>query len=90
MRGLRPLGLVALLLFAAAAFTPLVNVPECAILGVGQIASRPAVHQDQVVPRPMMALSLTFDHRGVDGGPAARFLDAVRQYVEQPALWLAG
>lgn len=72
------------------AFTPLLNLPQCAVLGVGRIASRPAVHQGQVVPRPLMALSLTFDHRAVDGGPAARFLDAIRQYVEQPALWLAG
>lgn len=77
-------------MYGVDAFTPLLNLPQCAILGVGRIASRPAVHQDQVVPRPMMVLSLTFDHRGVDGGPAARFLDAVRQYVEQPALWLAG
>jgi pyruvate dehydrogenase E2 component (dihydrolipoamide acetyltransferase) len=71
------------------AFTPLLNLPQCAVLGVGRIAARPAVHEGQVVPRPRMALSLTFDHRAVDGGPAARFLDAVRQYVEQPALWLA-
>jgi pyruvate dehydrogenase E2 component (dihydrolipoamide acetyltransferase) len=36
----------------------------------------------------MMALSLTFDHRVVDGGPAARFLNTVREYVERPYLWL--
>jgi pyruvate dehydrogenase E2 component (dihydrolipoamide acetyltransferase) len=70
------------------AFTPIVNLPQCAILGVGRIISKPAVHNDQVVPRAMMALSLTFDHRVVDGGPAARFLNTVREYVEQPYLWL--
>ena len=71
------------------AFTPIIDLPQCAILGVGRIALRPAVHQGQVVPRHLVSLSLSFDHRVVDGGPAARFLDAVRQYVEQPHLWLA-
>ncbi len=68
-------------------FTPIVNLPQCAILGVGRIVSRPAVYQGRVVPRDMVALSLTFDHRVVDGGPAARFLDTIRGHVERPALW---
>lgn len=71
------------------AFTPIIDLPQCAILGIGRIALRPAVYQDQVVPRHQVVLSLSFDHRVVDGGPAARFLDTVRQYVEQPHLWLA-
>lgn len=71
------------------AFTPIIDLPQCAILGIGRIALRPAVHQGQVVPRHQVVLSLSFDHRVVDGGPAARFLDAVRQYTEQPHLWLA-
>ena len=70
------------------AFTPIINPPQCAILGVGRIVKKPAVYQDQVVPRHRVALSLTFDHRIVDGGPAARFLDTIRMYVEEPALWL--
>jgi pyruvate dehydrogenase E2 component (dihydrolipoamide acetyltransferase) len=70
------------------AFTPIINLPQCAILGVGRIISKPAVWHNQVVPRHMMALSLTFDHRVVDGGPAARFLNTIREYVEQPYLWL--
>ena len=70
------------------AFTPIIHLPQCAILGVGRIAKKPAVYQDAVVPRQRVTLSLTFDHRVVDGGPAARFLDAVRQYVEEPVLWL--
>jgi pyruvate dehydrogenase E2 component (dihydrolipoamide acetyltransferase) len=70
------------------AFTPIINLPQCAILGVGRIISKPAVWNDQVVPRKMMALSLTFDHRVVDGAPAARFLNTVREYTEQPYLWL--
>jgi len=69
-------------------FTPLINLPQCAILGVGRIIEKPAVHNGQVVPRSMVTLSLTFDHRIVDGAPAARFLDSVRGYVETPLLWL--
>ncbi len=70
-------------------FTPIVNLPQCAILGVGRIVSKPGVYQGRVVPRDMVALSLTFDHRVVDGGPAARFLDTVRRHVERPELWHA-
>ena len=69
-------------------FTPIINLPECAILGVGRIIKKPAVWNGEVVPRDIMALSLTFDHRIVDGGPAARFLDTIREYVEEPYLWL--
>jgi pyruvate dehydrogenase E2 component (dihydrolipoamide acetyltransferase) len=72
------------------AFTPIINLPQCAILGVGRIIEKPAVHNGQIVPRQMVALSLTFDHRVVDGVPAARFLDTVRGYVEAPLLWLVG
>jgi len=72
------------------AFTPIINLPQCAILGVGRIVKKPAVYQDQVVPRQMMALSLTHDHRVVDGAPAARFLNTLREYIETPTLWLVG
>jgi pyruvate dehydrogenase E2 component (dihydrolipoamide acetyltransferase) len=70
------------------AFTPIISPPQCAILGVGRIVKKPAVYQDQVVPRHRVALSLTFDHRIVDGGPAARFLNTIRTYIEETALWL--
>lgn len=70
------------------AFTPIINLPQCAILGIGRIREKPAVHDGQIVARSMMALSLTFDHRIIDGGPAARFLDQVRSFVEQPYQWL--
>lgn len=69
------------------AFTPIINPPECAILGVGRIIEKPVVREGQVVIRKMMALSLSFDHRLVDGVPAARFLQRIKQYVEQPFLW---
>ncbi len=74
------------------AFTPLINLPECAILGVGRIVARPVVvdeeAEEEVAVRKMMALSLTFDHRVVDGAPAARFLQHVKRWVEQPYAWL--
>jgi pyruvate dehydrogenase E2 component (dihydrolipoamide acetyltransferase) len=71
-------------------FTPIINLPQCAILGVGRIVKRPAVIDDEIVPRQLITLSLTFDHRIVDGAPAARFLNTVREYVEEPVLWLVG
>jgi pyruvate dehydrogenase E2 component (dihydrolipoamide acetyltransferase) len=66
------------------AFTPIINLPQCAILGLGRIQREPAVQDDRIVPRDLMTLSLTFDHRVIDGGPAARFLDTVRRHIEQP------
>ena len=69
-------------------FSPIINPPQCAILGTGRIVSKPAVWNDQLVSRKRMALSLTIDHRIVDGGAAARFLNTVREFVEEPFLWL--
>jgi pyruvate dehydrogenase E2 component (dihydrolipoamide acetyltransferase) len=73
------------------AFTPIVNLPECAILGLGRVVARPVVIDqaaETVAVRKMMALSLTFDHRIVDGAPAARFLQRLKQMVERPYAWL--
>jgi pyruvate dehydrogenase E2 component (dihydrolipoamide acetyltransferase) len=73
------------------AFTPIVNLPECAILGVGRIAPQQVVIDaaaEKVAIRQMMTLSLTFDHRLVDGAPAARFLQRIKRLIEQPYLWL--
>lgn len=70
------------------AFTPIIHLPQCAVLGLGRIARQPAVVDNQIVPRDQMTLSLTFDHRVVDGAPAARFLDKLRVCIEQPSPWL--
>ncbi len=70
------------------AFTPIINPPQCAVLGLGQIRLQPAVVEDRVVARELATLSLTFDHRIVDGAPAARFLDALRRLIENPGPWL--
>jgi pyruvate dehydrogenase E2 component (dihydrolipoamide acetyltransferase) len=75
------------------AFTPIINLPECAILGVGRIVPKQVVvdaEAERVAIRHMLFLSLTFDHRLVDGAPAARFLQRVKQFVEKPYLWLVG
>ena len=73
------------------AFTPIVNLPQCAILGVGRIVARPVVLDattEEVAVQRMLTLSLTFDHRLVDGAPAARFLQRIKHLVERPTLWL--
>ncbi len=74
--------------FGVDTFTPIINPPECAILGVGRIVKKPAVHNDEIAIRSMMTLSLTFDHRIVDGAPAAHFLQTVSQYINNPYLLL--
>jgi pyruvate dehydrogenase E2 component (dihydrolipoamide acetyltransferase) len=69
-------------------FTPIVNLPEAAILGVGRIARVPAVVDDQIAIREEMSLSLAFDHRVTDGAPAARFLRRIREILEAPYILL--
>lgn len=72
------------------AFTPIINLPEAAILGVGRIAPKAVPHGTEIVVRQMWTLSLAFDHRLVDGAPAARFLQYIKQLIEEPYLLLAG
>ncbi len=74
--------------FGVETFTPIINPPECAILGMGKIERRPVMDGEEVVGRDLMHLSLTFDHRVVDGAPAARFLKQLVQSLENPAPWL--
>ena len=66
--------------------TPVINHPEVAILGINKIVTRPIYNdQGQVVPRKMMNLSSSFDHRVVDGWDAAEFIQKIRAYLEYPA-----
>jgi pyruvate dehydrogenase E2 component (dihydrolipoamide acetyltransferase) len=67
-------------------FTPIINQPESAILGVCRVVERQVVRQGAAGFRPMMNLCLSFDHRVVDGSVAARFLARIRQLLEQPLL----
>ena len=83
-------------MFGVETFTPVINLPECCILGVGAIVRKPVAvdatpHRgsDSVAVRPRLALSLVFDHRVIDGAPAARFLDDIAQMIEAPMLLLA-
>ena len=66
------------------AFTPIVNPPEVAILGVGRIVDKVVVYQGKVAQRSMMTLSLSFDHRLVDGAPAAAFLQQISRLLQEP------
>ena len=70
------------------AFTPIINLPECAILGVGRLVEKIIPVNGQPSVETMMSLSLTFDHRLVDGAPAAQFLQRIKQFVESPYLWM--
>ena len=76
-------------MFGVDMFTPIINLPECAILGVGRIRPEPVAVGNEVQVRQVMWLSLTFDHRLVDGAPAARFLQGLVRYIESPYLLLA-
>jgi pyruvate dehydrogenase E2 component (dihydrolipoamide acetyltransferase) len=65
-------------------FTPVINLPEAAILGVGRITPKPVVREDKIVIRKILTLSLAFDHRLVDGAPAAKFLQYIKELIEIP------
>lgn len=73
-------------MFDIDAFTPVINPPECAILGVGRFVAKPVGFQGQIMLREMVALSLSFDHRLVDGAPAAKFLQRIKQLIECPTV----
>jgi pyruvate dehydrogenase E2 component (dihydrolipoamide acetyltransferase) len=67
-------------------FTPIVNAPEVAILGVARGQMEPVYVNDQFEPRLMLPLALSYDHRLVDGADGARFLKALVEHLEQPFL----
>ncbi|MDR5672012.1 Pyruvate/2-oxoglutarate dehydrogenase complex, dihydrolipoamide acyltransferase (E2) component or related enzyme [Halalkaliarchaeum sp. AArc-CO] len=68
--------------------TPIINYPETAILGLGAIEKRPVVEDDEVVARPTLPLSLSIDHRVIDGAEAAAFTNTVMSYLNEPLLLL--
>ncbi len=68
------------------AFTPVINLPEIAILGIGRIVDKVVPYQDKIQVRKVVTLSLVFDHRLVDGAPAARFLQKVKETIEYPIM----
>jgi pyruvate/2-oxoglutarate dehydrogenase complex dihydrolipoamide acyltransferase (E2) component len=70
--------------FGSLLFTPIINQPEVAVLGMGKVADTPVVREGQIVVRKVMYLCLSYDHRVVDGAPAVQFLQAVKRRLEQP------
>jgi pyruvate dehydrogenase E2 component (dihydrolipoamide acetyltransferase) len=75
-------------MFGVEQFTAILNPPQAAILAVGATEQRPVVRDGEIVARPMMTMTLTLDHRAVDGAEAADFLRTVKSFVEEPALAL--
>jgi pyruvate dehydrogenase E2 component (dihydrolipoyllysine-residue acetyltransferase) len=75
-------------MFGVEQFVAVLNPPQAAILAVGSVEERPAVRDGQVVPRPLMTVTLTCDHRTVDGADGARFLEDVKAFLEEPGLAL--
>jgi pyruvate dehydrogenase E2 component (dihydrolipoamide acetyltransferase) len=64
-------------------FTPIINPPESAILGVGRVADKPVIIGGEIEAKPIMTLSLSYDHRTIDGAPAAEFLRNVKEKIEK-------
>lgn len=73
--------------FGVEAFTPIINQPQAGILGVGKILEKPVVRDGGIHVRSMLTLSLVFDHRLLDGAPAAKFLAKVKELLENPG-WI--
>lgn len=67
-------------------FTAIINPPEAGILGIGKICDRAIVENKEIVIRPMCTLSLTYDHRIIDGAPAALFLQEIKKMLENPLM----
>ena len=75
--------------FGIDGFTPVINLPEIAILGLGAIRTEPVFLADgTIAARPKMTLSLTFDHAAVDGAPAASFLKDIAASMADPAAFI--
>jgi pyruvate dehydrogenase E2 component (dihydrolipoamide acetyltransferase) len=75
-------------MFGVDSFTAVLNPPQAAIVAVGATVERAVPLGGELVVRPLVTLTATFDHRAVDGAPAAEFLQAVKDRLEEPALLL--
>jgi 2-oxoglutarate dehydrogenase E2 component (dihydrolipoamide succinyltransferase) len=76
--------------FGSLMSTPIINIPQSAILGMHKIQERPVVLDGQIVARPMMYLALSYDHRIIDGRESVSFLVRVKELLENPELLLFG
>jgi pyruvate dehydrogenase E2 component (dihydrolipoamide acetyltransferase) len=75
-------------MFRVESFTAVLNPPQAAIVAVGATEEKPVALGGEVVVRPILTLTATFDHRAVDGAPAAEFLQTVKELLEEPGLML--
>jgi pyruvate dehydrogenase E2 component (dihydrolipoamide acetyltransferase) len=75
-------------MFGVQQFVAVLNPPQAAILAVGSVQERPAARDGELVARPLMTVTLTCDHRAVDGADGARFLEDVKAFLEEPGLAL--
>jgi pyruvate dehydrogenase E2 component (dihydrolipoamide acetyltransferase) len=75
-------------MFGVQQFIAVLNPPQAAILAVGAVEERPVARAGELVARPMMTVTLTCDHRAVDGADGARFLEDVKAFLEEPGLAL--
>jgi pyruvate dehydrogenase E2 component (dihydrolipoamide acetyltransferase) len=75
-------------MFGVEQFVAVLNPPQAAILAVGAVEERPAVHDGELVVRPLMTMTLTCDHRALDGATASDFLRTVKSFLEEPGLML--
>ena len=76
--------------FGSLLSTPIINIPQSAILGMHKIEERAVVIKGQIVARPMMYLALSYDHRIIDGKESVGFLVKVKELLENPELLLFG
>jgi pyruvate dehydrogenase E2 component (dihydrolipoamide acetyltransferase) len=76
-------------MFGIESFDPIINAPECAILGVGAIQETPSVYQHEICIRKCMKISLVFDHAIVDGATAAKMLKDLKEMLEDPLMMLS-
>lgn len=76
-------------MFGVEEFSAIINQPESAILAIGAIIDTPVARNGSVVIRPMMKLTLTYDHRIIDGAKAAAFVGTLKEIIEEPLLALA-
>ena len=76
--------------FGSMMSTPIINIPQSAILGMHKIEERPVVIDGQIVARPMMYLALSYDHRVIDGRESVSFLVRIKELLENPQMMLFG
>ena len=76
--------------FGSMMSTPIINIPQSAILGMHKIEERPVVIEGQIVARPMMYLALSYDHRVIDGRESVSFLVRIKELLENPQMMLFG